>query len=212
MRINAISEITETGTNDDGLNLTQRTCKISAAAQSALLVPVLVAVMVPFGILAAEAVAHPETLDQMTQAPINTLSAITGAIVWGLMFGIPAWHALWRIGSKRSVKIAGSTVMVTNTNLLGSTSWQAPLQDFQGLSHHQRTSLSGTREELILIHKRDDRCLLLRMAENISQDETEEMASRLGVSLLSPGAMFRRHQSFQLPKIQLPPLFRLQRA
>lgn len=212
MRISAISHINQTERNDQGLSLTQRTCDISSAAQSAVLLPILIAVMVPFAMLAADALAQPETLDRMTDAPVNAITAVTGVLVWALMFGIPTWHALKRFGSKRSIEIANGQVSVTDANLMGSKQWNAPLCEFEGLSHHQRTSLSGTRNELILMHKKSDRCLLLKMADNISQNETEDLANRLDLALLPPGAMFRQNNTLRLPTFKMPIGLRPQNA
>ncbi|MCH9807506.1 MAG: hypothetical protein K0U74_07230 [Alphaproteobacteria bacterium] len=212
MRINAIAQLSTNESADKTLSITQRTCGLSAAAQSAVLVPVLIAVIVPFVMLAAEAVAQPETLDRMTDAPVTTLSALTGVIVWAVMFGIPAWHALKRLGSKRVIEIADGTVSVTDQYLLGKRRWQAQLSEFKGVSHHQRTNLSGSRNELILVHDRKDRCLLLNLADEISQDETERMANRLGLRQLAPGAMFTRAHGLRLPTFQLPAARHLQRA
>lgn len=136
--------------------------------------------------LAAEAVANPAIWDRLSTSPVNALGALVGVGIWLAMFGIPSWRAMQRLGWILDIEIKDRTVAVRERSLLGTRSWHCPLEQFEGISHHVRTSLSGTRHELVLIHPERERSLLVHMAETISKNETDAFAQRFGLATLSP--------------------------
>jgi hypothetical protein len=176
---------------DQILAIRQRSCGLSEAAQAAVLLPILIGVMIPFAMLAAEAISEPAVRERLTGAPVPVAGALVGMAIWVVMFGTPAWKGIQRLGWRRAITIANEAVTVTDKSLFGIHKWNLPLSSFAGVSHHVRTSLSGTRNELILVHKDHDRCLLIHMADEIDQYETETFAKRLGLPVLQPGILFR---------------------
>ena len=194
-RLNAVKEHHLLDRNEDQiLAIRQSSCGLSAAAQAAVLLPILIGVMIPFAMLAAEAISEPAARERLTGAPVPVAGALIGMAIWIVMFGTPAWKGLQRLGWRRAITIANDTVTVTDKSLFGIHKWNLPLSSFAGVSHHVRTSLSGTRNELILVHKDHDRCLLIHMADDIDQNETETFAKRLGLPVLLPGILFHRQR------------------
>lgn len=186
------------------LSIRQHSCGLSAATQAAVLLPILIGVIVPFALLAADAIAQPALRERLSGAPIPVAGALFGMGIWLVMFGAPAWKGLQRLGWRRSITIAANTVDVTDKNWFGTKKWTLPLRSFEGVSHHIRTSLTDTRHELILVHKRTERCLLIHVADQISQHETEQFASQLGLPVLLPDILLRRRRSFALIPISRP--------
>ena len=186
------------------LSIHQRSCGLSTAAQAAVLLPILIGVIAPFALLAAEAIAQPALRERLSGSPVPLAGALIGMGIWLVMFGTPAWKGLKRLGWRRSITIGEHNVEVVDKTLLGRTTWALPLSSFEGVSHHIRSSLAGTRHELILVHKETDRCLLIHLADEISQDETERFARKFGLPVLLPGILFRRRRSFALIPVSRP--------
>ncbi len=178
----------------------QRANGLSGLVQGALLIASLVVVMAPLLIIAAEAIAQPAMLDRFSDAPARAAFAFAGVAIWIVMFGIPAMRAFSRMGRSQTIRIAGGNVEVSEKTLIGHNAWRLPLSDFEGISHHIRTSISGTRQELILVHPQSTKCLLLAMDETISQNETDGLSAKLGTPVLPAGLMHRRHKQLQLPQ------------
>lgn len=176
------------------LKLEQRSCWVSAAVQAALFIPVLTLVVAPFAMVAAEAIAEPAARERLTGAPLNSAAALVGVIVWIAMFGRPAISSLGRLNWRRAVTVAHGVVSVEDVSLFGRRTWSQPLSAYCGVSHHVRTSLSGTRHEIVLVHPERRACVLLQMSDTIGSEEAEALAQRLGVAHLEAGALFRRQQ------------------
>ncbi|MBU1211699.1 MAG: hypothetical protein KJ587_10555 [Alphaproteobacteria bacterium] len=212
MRISAVSELLILRDDSDHLAIRQRACGITAATETLLLLPVLIAVLAPSAMIAAQALAEPATRDRLAASPINTAGALVGVAIWVAMFAIPAFHALRRIGWSRSVELDRDTVRICDRTLFGTRRLQLPLRDFHGISHHVRTNLSGTRHELVLVHPDRSNSLLLQMSESISQDATEAYARRFRLPLLPAGALFLRRPRLGLRFARLLPALKPQEA
>jgi hypothetical protein len=199
MRIQAVAEHTLVeNPGDADFACHQRACGISAAIQGVLLIASVIVVMAPFSVVAAEAIAQPTVFDRLTGAPARAAGALAGVAIWLFMFGIPAWRAFARMGRSQTIRIAGGLVEVSEKTMMRTYDWVAPLSEFQGISHNVRTNVSGTRQELILVHPHAAKCLLLGMKDTISQTETDDLAARLNVPVLPTGFMHRRRQSADL--------------
>ncbi|KUO54117.1 MAG: hypothetical protein APF80_14870 [Alphaproteobacteria bacterium BRH_c36] len=190
MRISAVSELFILRDDSDQLAIRQRACGITAATQTLLLLPILIAVVGPSAMIAAQALAEPATRDRLAASPLNTAGALVGVAIWFAMFAIPAFHALRRIGWSRDVELDRDTVRICDRTLFGTRRLQLPLREFEGISHHVRTNLSGTRHELVLVHHDRSSSLLLQMSDSISQDATEANARRFQLPVLPAGALF----------------------
>ncbi|MDX2204085.1 MAG: hypothetical protein NW223_15140 [Hyphomicrobiaceae bacterium] len=159
----------------------QRTSWSSAATRLALLVPVVLVVLVPVvsvlrsGAAAAQAVAHPG----------EAMVAGTGLALFLALFGLPAWRAARALGSRRRVTIEGGAVTVEESTPFGQTRWTLPIADFQGLAHVVRTSLSGARHEIMLVHRCRRRQVLLVTAERLSEADIAHAASLLRLPVVA---------------------------
>lgn len=204
MRIQGIAEhITFDNLSGADFACHQRACGFRALVQGALLVASMIVVMAPFSVVAAQAIGTPDMLDRLTGAPANAAVAFAGVALWIFMFGIPALRAFARMGRRQDIKIADGYVEVSEKTLIGKNNWTLPLSDFEGLSHHIRTSLSGARQELILVHPQLSKCLLLAMGDTITQNEAETLASKLGLPVLPEGLLHRRRKTFRMPRFAL---------
>lgn len=196
MYIRAVAEFAEVEAREPvRLAALQRTCRLSAATQLLLLVPAIILVLAPFLLLTAEAIAEPATRERLSSAPLNALGAAVGVAIWVFMFGNPAWKALRRLNWHRRIDITASEALIEDRHLLGRRIWSEPLANYRGLSHHVRTTLSGTRHEVILVHPNASASLLVAMADTIGAERVEQLAARLGVPVLASGMLFRRQET-----------------
>jgi hypothetical protein len=76
------------------------------------------------------------------------------------------------------ITINAGRVHSLESGLLGARAWVEPLSAYVGVAHRVRTSLSGVRHELVLVHQNPSKSLILRSSPQISQ-EAVETAARL---------------------------------
>ncbi|MGQ0456156.1 MAG: hypothetical protein ACT4OU_03735 [Hyphomicrobium sp.] len=129
--------------------------------------------------IALYAVASPDLRHAVAGAPIAALELALALVVWMALVCWPLRIAISRLARRRDVEITATKVLVEDRNPLGQDAWSAPLAEFTGVAHHIRSSLSGLRHELVLVHPERGRSILLTVAEQISEREAEAMARLL---------------------------------
>jgi hypothetical protein len=172
-----------------GLPLTLRQTPSRAAPflLAALAMPAALVSLVPF-VLVAEHLSRDSTI-LITR--IETALAIgAGLLLWIGVFAWPFLARVGRAGCDRTIEITGTMVTVTDQGWLAAQTWQEPLSAYTGLSHRVRSSLSGTRHELLLMHVNSSRTLLLRVAPRIAQSELDETAMLLGCREIAPRVIY----------------------
>jgi hypothetical protein len=145
---------------------------------AAVLVPILVAVMMPFWLVVTQLASDPAARAILADRPLLALELLTGLIVLFGIFGWPLLHLAARGLERRRVTIDGGLVRSEASGLFGPTSWTEPLAQYAGVSHRVRTSLSGVRHELVLVHRRPSRSVVIQCAPQISE-EAVHAAARL---------------------------------
>ena len=108
----------------------------------------------------------------------------------------PLRLVLARAGTARVVDITAGSVRVTDRGPLRSTTWTEPLGAYRGVAHCVRTSLSGVRHELILVHADARRHVLLAAAPAMPQSLLTRTASLLALPEIAARDLYvdpRRH-------------------
>ena len=163
----------------DRLPITIETAaRLSTAVRLSLLVPTLAVMVSPAVLLAATATP---ALWAAADNPLAATQVVAGLGLWTALFIVPARRLLQRFGSQRSVHIEGGMVSVSEHTVLGSRSWQVPLDEFSGISRQVRSSLSGVRHELHLVHADPRKSLLIDRADHISQATIDAAGALLGL-------------------------------
>lgn len=155
----------------------QSTSRASIVLRLLLLVPALVIVAVPLTLLAAHAVAEPAALHFLAEHPLTTVQISLAIAICALLFVRPLQRLLVRAGAKRQVEIAAGTVRVTDWGPLRTRAWSEALSGYRGVAHHVRTTLSGMRQEMILVHPDPARHVLLAVGDNISKETLARTAA-----------------------------------
>lgn len=131
--------------------------------------------------LAAYALSHEETRDVILSRPLMTAELCVAMLFWIGMFVWPLRRLYARVNGRRSVEITRMLVAVRDEKLRKNELWMAPLASYIGLKHRVRSSLSGTRHELVLEHPEESRSILLVAAEHIGESEIARYAALLGL-------------------------------
>ncbi|CFX38775.1 protein of unknown function [Candidatus Filomicrobium marinum] len=178
----------------DGLpaHIEQRVCNTAALAQLFFLLPVLGLFAAPYLVLGVGFVSEPIFSEVVAERPSAFLAVLAGFGMGGILLGLPTVRCLRRLGKRREITLTNSYVEVDDRNLWGASKWGCPLREFSGVTHHIRTNVSGVRHELILVHPVSRRCLLLRIGDQISLEDTQSLADLLGLPMLSASALFAR--------------------
>lgn len=143
---------------------------------AAILVPALVAVMTPFWLVVMQLVSDPGARTILANRPLLGVELLAGLIVLFGIFGWPLVHLAARGLERRRVTIDGGVVESQASGLFGSSSWNEPLAQYAGVSHRVRTSLSGVRHELVLVHRRPSRSVVVQCAPQISEGAVQAAA------------------------------------
>jgi len=144
----------------------------------AVLFPLLVALMLPFWLVVVQLASDPAARAVLTARPMVGVSLLSGLLVLAGIFGWPLAVLARRALGRRRVTIGGGTVHLEAAGLFGKSSWTEPLAAYAGLTHRVRTSLSGVRHELVLVHPNPSRSIILLSAPQI-QAEAFASAARL---------------------------------
>lgn len=169
------------------LYLTQRFSRASAVARLTLLVPAFLLVLVPVSFLWLSA----DVLAQATEHPLDALIAGAGVMLFVGLFGLPLSRAIKALVSRRTVRIEGGLVTVEDRGLLGLSTWTLPLASFNGVAHVIRTSLSGARHELVLVHPSRRRRVLLCTSDKLSETDLDQASRVLSLPLVPANDLYR---------------------
>jgi len=169
------------------LHLTQRFSRSAAVARLTLLVPAILLVLVPVSFLAVSTNA----LAQFSARPVDALVAGVGVALFSCLFGVPFSRAIKALVSQRTVRIEAGAVTVEDRGLFGLTTWTLPLTAYRGVAHVVRTSLSGARHELVLVHPSRRRQVLLCASEKLSDTDLDRASRLLSLPLVPANDLYR---------------------
>ena len=172
------------------IRLQLSTSRSSAILKLALLAPMMILVAVPLSMIAAQAGAEHTALDYVLENPLSSAQIVAGLAIWAALFLIPLKRIITRMGARREVEITASEVRVADSSPFGGRDWSAPLASYKGIAHHIRSSLSGNRHELILVHADPAKCVLLAVADRISQETLDRAKSLFGLPELPARALY----------------------
>jgi hypothetical protein len=178
----------------------QATSQSASFLKLALMFPAAIALLVPYLII-AERLANSEAFRAALNArPVAAFQVAVALAFWTILFAWPLKQLTESFARMRSVKIDAETVEVTDSGLMGHETWSAPLAEYSGIAHHVRTSLSGVRHELVLVHPDRALTVLLAIAPKFSQPQIDELCALL----VCPEVPSKELYNFRLPAIAWP--------
>ena len=170
------------------MDLKQTPSRSSPLLMLTLALPAVIVVLAPFSMIAAHAAIDSSMLIERTATSLQLGLAL---VLWALVFVLPLAKRTQQLGKSRTISISDKHVNVTDHGVFGNKTWVQPLSAYRGIAHHVRSSLSGTRHELLLIHPDPACSLLLRAADNIGQTEIDDLGILLGCREIAPQVFYR---------------------
>jgi hypothetical protein len=140
--------------------------------------------------LAGYALQSPAIRQAILNQPLVAFQLGAALAFWIGIFAWPLKGLANRLGYRRTVEITRTQVAVSDTRALGASTWSEPLASYQGVAHHIRSSLSGTRHELVLVHADANRSVLLAAAEQITDAEIGRMTRLLALPQVQASEMY----------------------
>jgi hypothetical protein len=193
MQISAIDRIDPSISFDRlPISIAQRPSLSSAIWLILLSVPAVIALLVPFVLVAVVAPQHPRALAYVLSHPASLIQLGLACVVGGLIVGLPLRRLIQRLRKGQHVTIANGMVSVDERLLFGNKSWEAPLASYAGVADHIRASLSGTRHEIILVHPDVSKDVLLHLSDRPGPIKAALASQLLNLPELPAGDLYRR--------------------
>ncbi|HJZ42174.1 MAG TPA: hypothetical protein VJ233_00495 [Hyphomicrobiaceae bacterium] len=171
------------------LTIEQKSSRISAIIMLMLLVPALLVVLVPTGLLVAYASS---SLGVAADHPGAAAQVLVGIGLWTALFVPPAKRIVQRFGTVRRIQVDTGAVTIGERGLFGSRRWSTPLSEYIGITRHLRSTLSGLRHELILVHGEPRKSVLLHSGDLASPPTIEQATGLLGLPEIQARELYRR--------------------
>lgn len=141
--------------------------------------------------LAVLALTSASIRQSIIDAPMVALQLALALCFWIAIIIWPLRRAVMRLGRRRTVKIHGRSLTITDVTPFGTVTRAATLNSFAGIAHHIRSSMGVPRHELVLVHTSPASNVLLVTAEHISDDEFRRWQSRLGLPPLPAKSVYK---------------------
>ena len=156
-------------------------------------------VVLPQLALALQAMSVPDTRHMILANPLFAAELVLAIGFWIALFAWPLKRLAVRLNWRRELEITPERVAVKDHKAFGQSVWNVPLNSYLGVAHHVRTSLSGTRHELILMHPERQRSVLLMVSEHISAADIAYFSRMLQLPEVSAKDLYalprrRQHQ------------------
>jgi hypothetical protein len=177
-------------TFDQPIVLHQSNSRASRIPGLILMLVLAGAIIIPQVGFAAYAIVSPAIRSILTQQPVIALELALALVFWAILIVWPLRTILIALMSDRIVDIRDGIVSVVDRAPFASHHWQAPLAAFEGVALYTRSSLSGVRQEAVLVHPERHRSLILATAERIDSDELEGLSSALHLPLISAERLY----------------------
>ena len=152
--------------------------RIPGLVLMAILAALIVGPQVGF---AAYAIASPEVRSAMIAHPMVAIELALALVFWVGLIVWPLRNILLALLSDREVDIRDGEVKVIDRTAFSKTFWRMPLATYEGVAVRVRSSLSGVRQEAILVHPNKNRSIVLMTAEHIGAREVEELCTLLSL-------------------------------
>ncbi len=173
------------------LRSVQGPVKATSLAALIFLSVVAACVIVPLLALAGYALQSAEIRQAILSQPIVSFQLLAAILLWLFLFAWPLKSLFSRLTWRRAVEITSESVAVRDTRSFGDSNWTAPLSSYKGIAHHTRSSLSGTRQELVLVHPDARRSVLLLTAEHISGSDISRITRLLALPQIAAAELYR---------------------
>lgn len=188
MRIAAIDRVETSSNSEKGVQLHQFSSRSSAFFLLGLALPVAVALLTPFALISV----NPEAIATLSEKPGSAVMLAFGLVAAALALVYCLLAGVERLSGRRKVSIRGGRILVEQQGLFGVKRWTQPLSSYAGVAHHIRASLSGTRHEIVLVHRHRAHDVLLSVSARAPSVPAGDVARELGLPEIEAKQIYRR--------------------
>lgn len=175
------------------ITLRQTNTKLSRVLGLVLMIILAAMIVGPQVGFAAYAIASPDVRNALITHPMIAIELALALVFWVGLIAWPLRDILLALLSDRVVDIRDGEVKVMDCRDFSKTLWSMPLATFEGVAVHVRTTLSGVRQEAVLVHPNRNRSIILMTAEHIGVREVEDLCNLLSL----PSAPAERRYGFR---------------
>lgn len=193
MRVSAVDEnVLVSSAGVMPILLEQRANVGPAIAKALIALPLAGLTSSLLAVVAAALVSEPIPGSMLIDKPEAALALLAGLAVTAALIVHPIAAAVQRIGRRQTVEIAADRVTVTEVSPFRRRVDVEPMANYSGLAHHIRSSLSGVRHEIVLVHRDPARSVLLSASPKVLQSELDRMAADLRLPIVPASAIYAK--------------------
>lgn len=164
------------------LKATQTAPRAASVLHLAFLALLAAVVVLPQLALAGYAMITPGVRSQIAAEPMAAFQLFIAFLFWLAIFLWPLKNLVMRLTAWRHIEISGDQVIVTERRAFARIArYTLPLEAFRGLARNIRSSLSGTRHELVLVHPDPQKNLLLLAVPATATEEIDRLSRTLNL-------------------------------
>lgn len=131
----------------------------------------------------------------VAERPLASVQIVFAMAIWGALFLVPASLMVARLCKSRTVTITTSGVEIAERSMLRSRTLQIPMQEYAGVAHHIKASLSGLTHELVLVHANPSCDVQLMAGDRVLQSDIEQVKSLLKVPEIPARSIYGRKRT-----------------
>lgn len=172
------------------IQLKQTNHKFSQLPGLLLMASLAAFTVLPQFAIAGVTLTSSETRTVLANNPMIGLELALAAGFWAFLVLWPLRNIVLALFCERHVEIRDGVIHVVDRSPVSATEWSLPLHAYVGIAHHVRSSLSGVRHELVLVHGDRRRNVLLAAAPTIGQPEIRELCRLLELPEIPAAALY----------------------
>jgi hypothetical protein len=144
-------------------------------------------------LVTTEALSKPDALHLALAQPLATLQIVAGLMLLTALVLVPVRRLIAGVGHGGSIEIDGGIVRIEERGLFSSRTFDEPLDAYCGVAHRIRTTLSGLRHEIVLVHPDARRDVVIALDRIEPAATPASMIARLGLPQIAPADIARRY-------------------
>jgi hypothetical protein len=172
------------------LTIRQTNSKLAKLPGLFLMTTLAALIVLPQLAFAIYALTSADVRTALAQHPLVAVELALALTFWIGLIVWPLRNILIALISDRFVDIRNGEVKVVDQTSFSTTLWQAPIASFEGVALHTRTSLSGVRQEAVLVHPNKKRSIILMAADRIGGTDFDRLCHTLSLPAVSAGRLY----------------------
>lgn len=173
------------------VRLQQTNAKLRAGASAALMGVLAALIVVPQVALAVCALIEPQARAALSAHPASALQLALALAVWIGLVCWPLRKFILRAGLRRQIEIGFTGVAIRDDSTFGTRLSRESLSNFLGYAKHARTTHSGIRNELMLVHADAAKSLFLLALNDTASAAVETRLRDLGLTEVPARDLYR---------------------